>query len=102
MSRETYKQPLLVRAQWTWRPKASLYYKTEPFLKNKNVDQYIHPNNWEILHSVNIFNELGFDTEIIDRDIHRVEWVFFDDKRKDPKRGFALENPLLLLFELFQ
>ena len=83
MSRETYKQPLLVRAQWTWRPKASLYYKTEPFLKNKNVDQYIHPNNWEILHSVNIFNELGFDTEIIDRDIHRVEWVFFDDKRKE-------------------
>ncbi len=45
--------------------KAALYFKTEPFYVN--VDLYTHTNNWEILESIKILNELGYAVDLIDR-----------------------------------
>lgn len=46
-----------------------LYYKTAPFWNKSLTLTYQHPNNWEIIEIVRIFNTLGFVVDVIDRSI---------------------------------
>lgn len=43
----------------------AIYYKTEPFMRD--ISDYSHTNNWEILKSVEIWNQHGFVVDLIDR-----------------------------------
>jgi glycosyltransferase involved in cell wall biosynthesis len=48
---------------------ALLYYVGRPFIFKKNMDNYTHTNQWEVVEIAKILNELGFWVDIVDRDV---------------------------------